>query len=433
MNTNWQEKRLSDVCSVITDGAHKSPATTPSGMPMASVKDLTRFGINYESARKISFADFEELKRSGCCPLPKDVLIAKDGNSALETVCVHEDNRDICLLSSVAIFRASDELDPYFLRYFLESPETKYVLKGGYISGSAIPRVVLRDFKMLPIFLPEKAEQEAISTILKALDDKIELNRKSNETLEGIAKALFKSWFVDFDPARAKAEGRPTGLPDEISELFPDSFDESELGEVPSGWTLVPLDKIANYLNGLALQKFPPTGDQTDLPVIKIAQLRKGNTIDSDKCSNELANEYVIKDGDILFSWSGSLLVDIWVGGIGALNQHLFKVTSNDFEKWFFYWWTKRHLEEFQAIAKSKATTMGHIQRKHLSEAMVLSPPQEVLMWMNQIFSPILSQQIHGRLQSRTLTSVRDALLPKLISGELRVPDTEKMLEEVGI
>ena len=194
-----------------------------------------------------------------------------------------------------------------------------------------------------------------------------------------------------------------------------------------------PLDRVADYLNGLALQKFPPKGDQTDLPVIKIAQLRKGDAIASDKCSDELGVEYVIKDGDVLFSWSGSLLVDVWVGGTGALNQHLFKVTSQDFEKWFYYWWTKHYLEEFQAIAQSKATTMGHIQRKHLSEALVVVPPVEVLEWMNEIFSPILSRQIQGRLESRTLTSLRDALLPRLISGELRVPDAEKMLEEVGI
>ncbi len=186
---------------------------------------------------------------------------------------------------------------------------------------------------------------------------------------------LFKSWFVDFDPVRAKAEGRPTGLSDEISELFPGSFEESELGDIPAGWALAPLDQIANYLNGLALQKFPPRGDGTDLPVIKIAQLRKGDAVDSGKCSSDLGEEYVIQDGDVLFSWSGSLLVDTWTGGRGALNQHLFKVTSGKYEKWFFYLWTKRHLDEFQAIAESKATTMGHIQRRHLSEAMVLVPP----------------------------------------------------------
>ena len=285
----------------------------------------------------------------------------------------------------------------------------------------------------IEISVPPYPQQKSIAHILGTLDDKIELNRKTNETLEGIAKALFKSWFVDFDPVRAKAEGRPTGLPGEMSELFPDSFEGSELGEIPSGWSLAPLDNVANYLNGLALQKFPPKGDHTDLPVIKIAQLRKGDSVDSGKCSNELDVEYVIKDGDILFSWSGSLLVDVWVGGTGVLNQHLFKVTSQDFEKWFYYWWTKHYLEEFQAIAQSKATTMGHIQRKHLSEALVVVPPEEVLEWMNKIFSPILNRQIQGRLESRTLTSLRDTLLPRLISGELRVPDAEKMLEEVGV
>jgi type I restriction enzyme S subunit len=248
-----------------------------------------------------------------------------------------------------------------------------------------------------------------------------------------MAKALFKSWFVDFDPVRAKAEGRPTGLPADISDLFPDSFEDSELGEIPSGWEVKALDEIAHFLNGLALQKFPPEDGAATLPVIKIAQLKKGESTGADRCSTAVPSDYVVRDGDVLFSWSGSLAVDIWCGGDGALNQHLFKVTSKTYGKWFFYQWVNHHLPDFQEIAQGKATTMGHIQRHHLSEAKVLIPPPSLLAAMDSAFTALLDRAFGLRSQSKDLGSIRDALLPKLISGELRIPDAEKMLEEVGV
>jgi type I restriction enzyme S subunit len=205
--------------------------------------------------------------------------------------------------------------------------------------------------------------------VLGALDDKIELNRRMNATLEAMARALFQSWFVDFDPVRAKQEGRkPTGMDDATAALFPDSFRESDVGEIPEGWDVLSLDKTAQYLNGLALQKYPP-GDGPTLPVIKIAQLRKGDSCGADRCNTELPPEYIVQDGDVLFSWSGSLEVELWCGGLGALNQHLFKVTSSEFPKWFYLLWTLHHLSEFRLIAAAKATTMGHIQRGHLTAA----------------------------------------------------------------
>ena len=281
--------------------------------------------------------------------------------------------------------------------------------------------------------LPSVSEQRAIAHILGSLDDKIELNRKTNETLEAMAKALFKSWLVDFDPVRAKAEGRPTGLPADISDLFPDSFEDSELGEIPRGWEIKGLDEVADFLNGLALQKYPPEDGLPTLPVIKIAQLKKGDSAGADQCSSSLPGEYVVRDGDVLFSWSGSLAVDIWCGGDGALNQHLFKVTSKSHSKWFFYHWVKHHLPDFQEIAKSKATTMGHIQRHHLSAAKAVIPSPSLLGAMDSALEPLLERSFGLRSQSRELSAVRDALLPKLISGELRIPDAEKLLEEAGV
>lgn len=279
--------------------------------------------------------------------------------------------------------------------------------------------------------LPSIDEQGGIAQVLSSLDDRITLLRETNATLEAIAQAMFKSWFVDFDPVRAKSEGKmPEGMDEATAALFPDAFDETELGVVPRGWQVEALDDVAEFLNGLALQKFPPTGVD-DLPVIKIAQLRKGDTAGADLAAGSIKPVYIVQNGDVLFSWSGSLEVEIWCGGIGALNQHLFKVTSSRFDKWFYYLWTKHHLESFRQIAASKATTMGHIQRGHLSSAKVNVPIEPVLKVADALFKPIVERIVHNALQANTLANLRDTLLPRLISGQLRIADAEAELEKV--
>jgi type I restriction enzyme S subunit len=265
-------------------------------------------------------------------------------------------------------------------------------------------------------------EQRAIAHTLGTLDDKIELNRRINETLEATARALFKSWFVDFDPVRAKAEGRNPGLPAPFADLFPDSFEDSALGEIPKGWEVRSLDKIARFMNGLALQKYPPM-DGRSLPVIKIAELRAGSIEGADAASADLEPEYIVQDGDVLFSWSGSLECVLWAGGTGALNQHLFKVTSAEYPKWLYYLWIHQHIEDFRHIAAGKATTMGHIQRHHLSDAKVVLPPSGLLPALDVLAGPLTDGLWRRRVQSRTLASLRDTLLPKLISGELRLKE----------
>ena len=276
--------------------------------------------------------------------------------------------------------------------------------------------------------LPPLSEQRAIAHVLGTLDDKIELNRQMNETLEEMARALFKSWFVDFEPVRAKLEGRwrrgesLPGLTAEHYDLFPDRLVPSELGKIPHGWEMKELDSIASFLNGLALQKYPPNDGPT-LPVIKIAQLRAGHTAGADLASEDLPRQYIVHDGDVLFSWSGSLLLDIWTGGDGALNQHLFKVTSEEYPKWLYYHWVQRHLSEFRDIAADKATTMGHIQRRHLREAITVVPDAVALEAANLSMQPLVNRSLALKLEARSLATQRDALLPKLVSGEVSVKD----------
>jgi type I restriction enzyme S subunit len=245
--------------------------------------------------------------------------------------------------------------------------------------------------------------RRAAAEVLAMVDNRIDNLRQTNNTLQAIAAALFKSRFVDFD-----------GVP-------PEDMQESELGLIPRGWRVASLDSVADYLNGLALQKFPAESETEFLPIIKIAQLRAGNTNSADKASANLKPEYIIEDGDVLFSWSGSLEVEIWTGGRGALNQHLFKITSRETPKWFYYFATRQHLSDFRAIAAGKATTMGHIQRGHLTAAKIAVPPSSEMAKHDAFIAPIFEKIINNSLHARTLSDLRDALLPRLISGQLRV------------
>ena len=296
----------------------------------------------------------------------------------------------------------TDKIDPKFLFYS--------ICKRDFASmnvGSAVPSMTVRILNDIQISYPKNLDdQRRIASILSSLDRKIELNNKINADLEEMAQAIFKNWFVDFEPFK---DGK---------------FVDSELGMIPEGWKVGTLTEIASYINGLAMQKFPPENNEDSLPVLKIKELGQGFCgTDSDRCSCNIKDECKIHNGDVIFSWSGTLLVDVWCGGDCGLNQHLFKVTSKDYPKWFYYYWTKHHLQEFIHIAKDKAVTMGHIKRGHLEAALVAIPDDDSMEKANELFEPILSKFISLRLENSRLSLLRDTLLPRLMSGEIEVPE----------
>lgn len=317
-----------------------------------------------------------------------------------------------------------------FLYYVLCSDGYRAEVLAGS-TGTTVKHTAPSRIEAYRFLLPPPGEQQAIAEMLGALDGKIELNRRMNQTLEELGFGLFRSWFIDFDPVQAKLCGRrPVGVPDEAADIFPSHFTDSELGPLPAGWSIAPLDAIVDFLNGLALQRFP-AGDGPSLPVIKIAEIRAQSTHGAERASTNLPSQYVVQDGDILFSWSGSLLVDVWCNGAGALNQHIFKVSSSHYPKWFYLNWLREHMDSFRAIAADKATTMGHIRRHHLTEAKVVLPPSSLLEILDAVQAPLLEQVIANRLESRTLADMRDVLLPALLSGEISVRTAERAVGEV--
>ena len=289
-------------------------------------------------------------------------------------------------------------VDNHFLYYWIKN-NIEYLKSAS--NGTTFLELSKSNFKILKISLPKnKEEEETIAKILSDLDAKIDTLQNQNKILEQIIQSIFKSWFVDFDGVT--------------------EFEDSELGKIPKGWSVDQLDHIAVFLNGLPLQKFRPIGDLF-LPVIKIREMKNGISENTEKARLDLDEKYVVNNGDVLFSWSGTLDLMLWSLDKGALNQHIFKVTSETYPKWFYYMWIKQHLEEFRRIAEDKVTTMGHIQRHHLSEALVLIPKNEILKKMNYVMAPLFEKIIQSKISIENLIRIRDSLLPKLMSGELRV------------
>jgi type I restriction enzyme S subunit len=395
--------------SVFSGFAFKSSDLKGEGIPVIKIGNIQNRVVDYSNTQffpeeKVTSRHEKYFLSDG------DVLIAMTGQGSVGRVGKIRilDSKKILLNQRVGKFAVDNiNLDNNYLYYIISSPLYESILFNAG-TGSGQPNLSAQDILSVEIPYPDIKEQKAIAATLSALDDMIELNNKINKTLEEMAQAIFKSWFVDFEPFKDE------------------EFEESELGLIPKGWRVAALDEIATYLNGLAMQKYPPSKNERGLPVLKIKELRQGFTDgNSDICSESIDNSYIINDGDIIFSWSGSLLVDIWCGGRCGLNQHLFKVTSASYNKWFYYMWTRYHLERFIAIAKDKATTMGHIQRKHLSEAKVLIPEPNTLAFMDSVMQPIIDLVIANKVENKTLSTIRDTLLPKLMTGEIRVPVEE--------
>ena len=410
---HWERKPLYSLANWVNGLAFRNIGFSPTGMAVIKIAEIKN-GITDQT--KFTQEEFEESVRI----VPGDMLFSWSGQpeSSIDVSWWHGPEGWL----NQHIFRVTPDpcVDDEFFYYLLRHLKPNFVGIARNKQTTGLGHVTKKDLEEMEVAFPALPEQKSIAHVLGTLDDKIELNRRMNRNLEEMARAIFQDWFVDFGPTRAKMEGLDPYLPSELWNLFPDELVDSELGEIPEGWETKSLDEIATFLNGLALQKYPPN-EGPSLPVIKIAQLRAGHTQGADSASVDVPSKYHIHDGDILFSWSGSLELDIWTGGEGALNQHLFKVDSDLYPKWLYYRWVREHLQVFRAIAADKTTTMGHIQRRHLSESHTVLPDFVTLEAMNRHMRPLLDRSTALRIASRTLAWQRETLLPQIMSGNISI------------
>lgn len=388
--SEWKTYRLGDIIQLKSGGTpdKSNPDYWGGSIPWISAKSM------YDDF--ISTSDLfitEEGLQAGSKIAKKDsILLLTRGSGLFNRIPVCYVVSDVAYNQDVKniVLKQEDVTSIKFLYYWLYG--NKELLSSMLeTTGIGAGKIDTKRFLNLSISLPSQKEQARYIHVMDLLFDKIELNRRINANLEAQAQALFRSWFVDND-----------------NQL--DNYQTKSLTD------------IAQYLNGLAMQKFPPESIQNSLPVLKIKELGQGLCdASSDRCSTSIKPEYVINDGDVIFSWSGTLLVDVWCGGKCGLNQHLFKVTSDNYPKWFIFYWTKHHLDKFIRIAKDKAVTMGHIKRCDLESSEVKVPEKSILEYLDKIFTPLFDSMITHRIENRKLSALRDTLLPKLMAGEIAI------------
>ena len=383
----WKEYKLREIGRIVGGATPptKDSANYDGDISWITPKDLSNFTGRYiqKGERSITQKGFES---SSCQILPKGSILfssrAPIGYIAIAAneLCTNQGFKSIIpdnnLVNNLFLY--------YLLKYNKEEIE-------GLGSGTTFKEVSAKVMQNFDIKIPSIQTQKKIADILSSLDDKIELNRRINDNLEQQAQVLFNHYFVD----------------------TPEILGDCTVGN---------LTDIASYLNGLAMQKYRPTANDAGIPVLKIKELGQGKVDEhSDQCSENIDSQYKVDNGDIIFSWSGTLMVKIWCGSECGLNQHLFKVTSEKYPKWFYYFWTLHHLKKFIHIAQDKAVTMGHIKRSELEKSEVLIPSNKKLIEIDKIISPLLAKIIALQTECRNLTALRDTLLPKLMSGEVEI------------
>ena len=385
----WLKTALIDIVELIGGGTPKTSKAEYWGgnINWLSVKDFNNENRYVYSTEKTITE--EGLNNSSTKLLKKDDIIISARGTVGELAMIPF---PMAFNQSCYGIRAKEGIDSIFLYYLIKNSVRK--LKA-ITHGSVFDTITRDTFANIEVAIPDIKTQHRIAKMLADIDDKVENNQRINNNLEQQALAIFANEFLSLDT-------------------------------IPEGWKQASLIDIADYLNGLAMQKYRPTADEIGIPVLKIKELRQGCCDDnSELCSPSIKSDYIIHNGDVIFSWSGSLLVDLWCGGICGLNQHLFKVTSNKYDKWFYYAWTKHHLDRFVTVAADKATTMGHIKRDELAKAEVLIPNETDYNRIGVLLQPIYEMIISNRIENKKLAATRDTLLPKLMNGEIDMSEVD--------
>ena len=405
--------KLGDIATIY-DGPHATPKRTDNGPVYLGIDAITEdCKINPNEFTFLSEDDYK-IWTKRVVPQFKDIVFSYE--ATLGRYAIIPENFYGCLGRRLGIIRVkSDAVDYKWLYYFFQSPQWKCYIKNHIIKGSTVNRISVDEMPGYEIPACGIADQKKIAAVLSALDDKIALNKKMNQKLEAMAKRLYDYWFVQYDfPDKNGHPYKTTG--------GPMTYNLTLKREIPEGWKVDNLYAVADYINGLACQNNRPKSGENALPVIKIREMSEGITSDTEEVSENIPSKYIVENGDILFSWSATLLAMIWAGGKGGLNQHIFKVVPKDgFPKEFVYQLLSDYVVNFQQIALSRKTTMGHITSDHINLSRVVLPPENVLKRYAEKVCPIFDKIVRNQVEFRKLTALRDKLLPLLMNGQVVV------------
>ena len=434
MASDWRQRKVSEVCTGLFDGPHATPAESDTGPIFLRIENIERSGrLNFSAIRRINEADFPRWTRR-VKPQEDDIVFSYEANLGL--FCRVPAGFHGCLGRRLALVRPDKtRVVPAYLLYAFLSPTFQELLRQRTVLGSTVDRISLKEFPSYEIPLPPLAEQRAIANILGVLDDKIELNRRMNETLEGLARAIFQSWFVDFDPVRAQRDGLPPpALSPATAALFPDSFEDSDLGKIPTGWKVCRLpDAIeVDPKRQLSKGRVAPYLDMKNMPM-------RGHRAD-EIIDREFSSGTKFMNGDTLLARITPCLENGKTAFVDFLNDGDVAWGSTEFIVMrpkeplpveFGYFLARS--DELRAHAIQNMTGSSGRQRVPAScfERFLLTVPSpEVAAEFGRRVTPSMAKIKANSEQSSRLAAIRDALLPKLLSGEIRVAEAERLVEE---
>ena len=408
--SEWKE--LSSITSKIGSGLTPrggNSVYTDNGISLIRSQNVLDMDFSTENLAYIDEVQAEKLK--DVIVEKNDILLNITGDSIARCTIVPEEILPARVNQHVSIIRCKNTEQSKYVMYYLQYIK-KYLLQISKVGGTR-NALTKEAIGKLPIKISDDCNK--ISKILDNIDQKIHTNNQINQELEAMAKTLYDYWFVQFD------------FPDQNAKPYKSSggkmvYHPELKREIPEGWGVDSLWNIANFYNGLAMQKYRPDTNEDDyLPVIKIREMMNGFSKDTERARLDIPSEAVVDRGDILFSWSATLEVIIWGKEKGALNQHIFKVTSDTYPKSFIYFELKSYLKVFKAIAELRKTTMGHITQDHLKQAKIVVPPIELISKLDAKLQPIMLKQQILENQNQELTQLRDWLLPMLMNGQVKV------------
>ena len=386
MKSNWITATIDDVCTVVTDGAHNSPKSVEQGHYMASVKDFTEFGFDFSNCKQIGEEDYEKLRNQGRVPEKNDILVGKDGARYFEDIIIYKQDERPALLSSIAILRADcRKITPEFLYYTLKSPAVRKDVRDNYGSGSAIPRIVLKDFKRMPFSFPSIEEQRKITNLCSAIDAKIQINNAINENLEQQAKALYQQMFIE------------NTCPDWIEGSLRDIADIT-MGQSPSGSSYNEDGIGTIFFQGRAEFSFR-------FPTIRLYTTEPKRMA----YANDILMSVRAPVGDLNIAHT-----DCCIGrGLAAIHS------KTNHQSFVLY--TMFSLRKQLDVFNGEGTVFGSINRNSLNDMQILIPSDETIEEFEKIVAPMDAAIRNNYDEICRLQAVRDSLLPRLMSGELDV------------
>lgn len=399
MKSEWKSSTIGEACLLVTDGSHSSPKSTDTGEYMVSVKDFTPYGFDFSSCKRISSEDYAALKRNGCVPKVGDILVGKDGARYFEDIIIYDQPEHPALLSSIAILRCNpQEIVSEFLYYLMKTPSFKQDVRDNYGSGSAIPRIILKDFKRMPIQYPAIDEQEKICSLLSRIDGKIKVNIQINDNLQQQAAAIFRSWFVDCDPFG---------------------------GQAPDEWKNVTLEDITALVSRGITPKYT---DDTDQIVINQKCIRN-HTIDLSLTRThtpKVINEKWLRFGDLLINSTGDgtlgRAAQVWFQPKNLTVDSHVTIARPAKENLIFYigLWGILHEKEIESL-HTGSTGQTELPRDRVKAMELLLPDNDTLERFNALITPMAAAIVANQEENNRLAALRDVILPKLMSGEIDV------------